>query len=72
MVKKTLAMPIELIEAFEDHDTLEYRKIVNRNTLWIELVTGMLFYYGYMNIEKNDRKKYKNILKWNVIFHSFY
>ncbi len=50
--EKTLAMPIELIEAFEDHDTLEYRKIVNRNTLWIELVTGMLFYYGYMNIEK--------------------
>ncbi len=49
--EKILAMPIELIETFKTHDTLEYRRIVDRNTLWIELVTGMLFYYGYMNVE---------------------
>ncbi|QQY80055.1 SEC-C motif-containing protein [Keratinibaculum paraultunense] len=49
--EKILAMPIELMEVFKAYDTLEYRKIVNRNTLWIELVTGMLFYYGYMNVE---------------------
>ena len=54
--EKVLAMPVEIMEAFKDHDTFEYKKIVDRNTLLIKLVKGMLFYYGTVNLDFITKK----------------
>lgn len=44
-----LTMPFEVIEAFNKHDTPEYRALVKKNTMWINLTKGMLFYYGIVD-----------------------
>lgn len=44
-----LTVPSDVIEAFSKHDTLEYRAIVKKNTMWINLTKGMLFYYGLLD-----------------------
>jgi hypothetical protein len=46
--EKVLVMPMEIMNVFKEYDTKEYRKLVKRNTLWIDLVAGMLFYYGFL------------------------
>ncbi len=46
-----IGIPTEIVEVFNKYDTDEYRKIVDRNTLWINLVRGMLFYYGVMSLD---------------------
>lgn len=51
-----LAMPVEIIEAFKGYDNHEYRKIVERNTIWIHLIKGMLYYYGVMDLEYITKK----------------
>nr|WP_243276908.1 hypothetical protein [Desulfallas sp. Bu1-1] len=44
--KKILTMPLEILEVFREMDTPELKKVVNRNTEWIRLTHGMLYYYG--------------------------
>ncbi|MCZ8519760.1 MULTISPECIES: YecA family protein [Paenibacillus] len=44
--KRVLAVPREIVEAFRASDTAELRETVRRNTEWIQLTQGMLFYYG--------------------------
>jgi hypothetical protein len=49
--KKTLVMPSELIKAFAETDGNELQHKVSRNTEWIKLTHGLLYYYGYLNKE---------------------
>lgn len=44
--QKVLFMPIELIKIFPQIDGTELQKIVRRNTEWIRLTHGMIYYYG--------------------------
>jgi hypothetical protein len=50
--KKILTMPVELMEVFRKMDSLILKKIVSRNTEWIRLSHGLLFYYGVLNFTK--------------------
>jgi len=50
--KKILFMPLELLEVFRGLDTPEFKKHVSRNTEWIRLTHGLLYYYGVMNLTK--------------------
>lgn len=46
--QKVLFMPNELIDIFSQIDRSELENIVQRNTEWIRLTHGMLYYYGVM------------------------
>lgn len=72
--KKILAMPLEILEKFREMDTVELKKLANRNTEWIRLTHGLLYYYGVMNLnkledmlekltgERPDTTQYMNVL----------
>lgn len=47
--KKVLFMPTELVRAFAQLDGTELQNIVRRNTEWILLTHGLLYFYGVMN-----------------------
>ncbi|HCS10586.1 MAG TPA: zinc chelation protein SecC [Clostridiales bacterium] len=47
--KRILTMPVELIEEFNLLDAAETEKVIYRNTEWIQLTQGMLYYYGVMD-----------------------
>ena len=47
--QKILFMPIELMNIFSCIDSSELEKIVQRNTEWICLTHGLLYYYGVMD-----------------------
>jgi hypothetical protein len=47
--KKTLVMPQEIVQLFKNYDSTSYRARVQRNTEWIKLVQGMLYYYGVVD-----------------------
>jgi hypothetical protein len=47
--KKVLFMPTELINIFSQIDGIEVENIVQRNTEWIRLTHGLLYYYGVMD-----------------------
>ncbi len=47
--KKVLFMPTELINIFSQIDGIELENIVQRNTEWIRLTHGLLYYYGVMD-----------------------
>jgi hypothetical protein len=47
--KKVLFMPTELINIFSQIDGSELENIVQRNTEWICLTHGLLYYYGVMD-----------------------
>lgn len=47
--KRVLFMPTELINIFCQVDDVELKKIVHRNTEWIRLAHGLLYYYGVMD-----------------------
>lgn len=47
--QKILFMPIELMNVFSHVDGSELEKIVQRNTEWIRLTHGLLYYYGVMD-----------------------
>lgn len=47
--QKILYMPVELIKEFNLLDVSETEKVISRNTEWIQLTQGMLYYYGYMD-----------------------
>lgn len=46
--EKVLFIPDELINIFSRIDVSELENIVKRNTEWIQLTHGMLYYYGVM------------------------
>ena len=47
--QKILFMPYELMSVFSQIDTSELENIVQRNTEWIRLTHGLLYYYGVMD-----------------------
>lgn len=47
--QKILFMPNELINIFSQIDNNELENIVQRNTEWIRLTHGLLYYYGVMD-----------------------
>jgi len=44
-----LVMPEELLAAFREADTPESQAAVRRNTRWIRIAQGLLFYYGVLS-----------------------
>jgi hypothetical protein len=50
--QKFLTMPSELMELFSKIDGPELKTIIRRNTEWIRLTHGMLYYYGVMDTAK--------------------
>ena len=46
--QKFLTMPAELVELFSKIDGPDLKQIIRRNTEWIGLTHGMLYYYGVM------------------------
>ncbi|WP_456276369.1 SEC-C metal-binding domain-containing protein [Bacillus sp. AK128] len=51
--KKILAVPVELIEPITAlKDNLQVRAKVNRNTEWIKLTAGLLYYYGTLELQQ--------------------
>lgn len=48
--KQTLAIPQEVFECFKQMDSTSYRETIRRNTEWIKLTYGMLFYYGALSL----------------------
>ena len=79
--RKILCMPLEFLDIFKDMNILEYRKMVRRNTDWIRLTNGLLYYYGYLSFvqlqdrignltgEKPDTFQYLNILLDAMFYH---
>lgn len=62
--QKVLFMPIELTNAFNELDTTVLKKTVARNTEWINITQGMMYYYGTLdawrvikNVEKLTKSK---------------
>jgi hypothetical protein len=47
--QKFLTMPSELMDLFTKMDGPELKNIIRRNTEWIHLTHGMLYYYGVMD-----------------------
>ena len=47
--QKVLFMPAELVRIFSQIDGIELENIVHRNTEWIRLTHGLLYYYGVMD-----------------------
>ncbi|WP_413306329.1 SEC-C metal-binding domain-containing protein [Bacillus sp. 1P10SD] len=47
--QKFLTMPSELTDLFSKIDGPELKNIIRRNTEWIRLTHGMLYYYGVMD-----------------------
>ena len=50
--QRVLAMPPELMTAFKDIDSRDFRKKIKRNTEWIHLTQGVLYYYGTLGIHQ--------------------
>ncbi|WP_019121617.1 YecA family protein [Brevibacillus massiliensis] len=50
--KRTLAMPGEVLECFKKIDSSSYYETIRRNTEWIKLTQGMLFYYGSLSFHE--------------------
>lgn len=50
--KKTMAMPQEVLEAYKKMDHTPYRETIRRNSEWIKLTQGMLYYYGVLGLSQ--------------------
>lgn len=48
--KRTLAMPQEVLAVYKGLNLSSYRDKIQRNTAWIKLTQGMLFYYGTLDL----------------------
>jgi hypothetical protein len=48
--KRVMFMPDELVHRFEQRNGSELKKIVQRNTEWIQLAHGLLHYFGVMDV----------------------
>ncbi|MEW9701991.1 SEC-C metal-binding domain-containing protein [Paenibacillus sp. SI8] len=51
MGKHTVIIPQEILKRFQDIDHSAYRETLKRNTEWIKLTHGLLFYYGYLDLK---------------------
>ena len=49
--QRILYIPQELLDVFSQIDNARLAKIVRRNTEWIRLTQGMLYYYGVADLE---------------------
>lgn len=50
--KKVFVMPQEIVAAFSELDELAVQTIFKRNTEWIKLTQGLLYYYGSLKLAK--------------------
>jgi hypothetical protein len=48
--KPTLVMPHDVLKLFKEVDGPDYRENIRRNTVWVKLAHGLLFYYGTLGI----------------------
>ncbi len=48
---EVMAIPEEVKQFFTEIDTREYREAIDSNTLILDLISGMLYYYGAINLE---------------------
>lgn len=80
--KRSLVMPEEIIHSFRQLSLREYRDSVQRNTLWIKLTQGMLYYYGTLTEdellamiarytgEEPDRIEYRAVMEHSIEYNS--
>ena len=68
--QKKLFMPIELINHFKEVDSSELEKIVIRNTEWIQITQGMMYYYGVLDAWRVI-KKVEQLTKCKVDIEDF-
>jgi hypothetical protein len=50
--QKHLMVPVELIDSFAEIDQVKLQESIHQNTEWIQLVHGMIYYYGVMESSK--------------------
>jgi hypothetical protein len=50
--EKHLMVPVELIDSFAEIDQVKLQERIHQNTEWIQLVHGMIYYYGAMESSK--------------------
>lgn len=50
--QKHLMVPVELIDQFAGIDQVKLQESIHQNTEWIQLVHGMIYYYGAMESSK--------------------
>ncbi len=79
--QKVLFMPSELINIFSQIDSSELKNIVQRNTEWIQLTHGLLYYYGVMDVwrikekikehtyQEVDILEYRNVMSFACNFY---
>ncbi|WP_079913886.1 SEC-C metal-binding domain-containing protein [Paenibacillus sp. 32352] len=53
---KTLVMPQEVLACFKRVDSSSYRDQVRKNTEWIKLTQGLLYYYGVLSLNELERQ----------------
>lgn len=68
--EKVLFIPTELINIFTQTDGSELENIVRRNTEWISLTHGMLYYYGIMEAWL-IKEKIEEIMGVKIVFPEF-
>lgn len=74
--RKVLALPEDLIEPLKSlKDNMTVRKVLKRNTEWILLTRGLLYYYGVLTINQLTEmvitytKEDINILEYLTVLH---
>ncbi|WP_054026589.1 YecA family protein [Bacillus sp. FJAT-28004] len=50
--KQVVMMPVELLESIKSGELLKEHSNLNRNTEWIRLTQGLLYYYGTLTIDQ--------------------
>ncbi|MCA0758724.1 SEC-C domain-containing protein [Paenibacillus sp. N4] len=53
--KQVVVMPSGLVELFQAGELFQDHALVDRNTEWIKLIRGLLFYYGTLSNEELNR-----------------
>ncbi len=53
---KTLVMPQEVLACFKRVDNSSYRDQIRKNTEWIKLTQGLLYYYGVLSLNELERQ----------------
>lgn len=77
--ERALLIPVEVMDAFKRVNNHELKTTVKRNTLWVNLTRGMLFYYGILekdiliqNLEKYTKTKHDAQEVMEVISNASY
>ncbi|PLT31646.1 YecA family protein [Peribacillus deserti] len=75
--ERLLTMPNELVDLFLEVDNVELQRTINRNTEWVNLTNGLLYYNGIMStsnilekISELTRQKIDSIDFLNVFFNA--